>query len=222
MNFLQLQDLTLTWLDDVNAGYFTRPQVKRFINNALREVQKELIQSGEGWYLRCQQTNTIAQKEAYSLPADFLRNHRLKVYTQGNGSNPSTDVSSVIMPATPVQITSLPAGPGTPSLYYIKKDCLVLRSVPDRAYPMQMLYSYAVSEMVSDTEVPDVPVQYQEYLSVLATIDGFMKDQRDASQFLTGKKESYKALMKQDADQRNVDFPRSIVSTENDGYEVFF
>ena len=221
MTFLEIQDLVLTWLDDADAGYFTRPQVRRFVNNALRETQKQLIQSGESWYLKCVQTNTIANKDAYALPADFLKLHRLEIITSGDGTQ-IQDAKAVLLPMTPMESTSVPTGPGTSSVYYLKKNCLVLKSVPDRSYPIRLLYSYAASDMVIDTEIPDVPVPYQEYLAVLATIDGFMKDQRDASQFLAGKKSSYETLMKQDANNRNVDFPRSIVRTESEGFEVFF
>jgi hypothetical protein len=74
--------------------------------------------------------------------------------------------------------------------------------------------------MTQDTDQPDVPVQFQEYSALLATRDGFLKDNRDFSQF-QGKISEYQALMHQDADQRNIDAPRSIVMTENDGYEIF-
>lgn len=221
MTFLELQDLCLTWLDDVDAGYFTRPQIKRFLNNAIHECQKQLVQSGESWYLTCSQTNTIANQEAYALPSDFLRLNRLEVFTSGDGTQPS-DMRSVLIPLTPMESTSVPSGPATPSVYYLKRDCLVLRSTPDRSYPLRLLYTYRVSEMTVDTEIPDCPTQYQEYIAVLATIDGFMKDQRDASQFLSGKKASYEALMKQDADERQVDFGRSVVRTQDDGFEVFY
>lgn len=219
MNFLQLQDLTLTWLDDVNAGYFTRPQVRRFLNNGLHELQKQLVQANNSWYSLCSQTDTVAYKDSYALPTDFFKLQRLNIFTQGTGTLAS-DVSHMVTPMTPVESLSVTQGPGTPVAYFIKKNCLVLRPYPDRAYPLSMIYDYLVSEMVDDTETPDAPIQFQEYIALLATRDGLLRDQRDASQF-QAKITMYEELMRQDAAQRNVDAPRSIVSTEDSGFEVF-
>lgn len=222
MTFVELQDLVLSWLDDPDAGYFTRPQVSRWLNNALRECQKQLIQAESSWYMVAVQTNCIFTpnyKDAYTLPSDFLKLHRLEIFTQGVGTLPS-DQSVLVTPMTPVEAMSVPQGPGCPTSYYLKKDCIVLRPYPDQAYPLKLTYSYAVSEMTEDTDQPDVPVQFQEYLALLATRDGFLKDNRDFSQF-QGKISEYQALMHQDADQRNIDAPRSIVLTENDGYDIF-
>lgn len=220
MNFLQLQDLTLMWLDDVNAGYMTRPQVKRLLNNGLRELQKQLVQAENSWYTLCAQTSTITNKDSYSLPADFFKLQRLTLFTQGSGTLPS-DISRMLTPTTPVESLSVPQGPGCPVSYFLKKNCIVLRPYPDTAYPMTLLYDYLVSEMVFDTETPDAPIQFHEYIALLATRDGLLRDQRDATQF-QGKITMYEELMRQDADQRTIDAPRDIVSTEDDGYEVFF
>lgn len=218
MNFGQLQDLTLVWLDDLDAGYFTRPQIKRWLNNALHECQKQLIQAESSWYMRCVQTNTIANKDSYALPSDFLKLNRLEIYTQGSGTLPS-DLSTLITPVTPVEAMSAPLGPGLSTIYYLKKDCIVLRPYPDRAYPLKLTYSYAASEMTNDNETPDVPIQFQEYLSILAARDGFLRDQRDFSGF-ANKIAYYETLMRQDANQRNIDAPRTIVRTEDDGFDI--
>ena len=44
MTFVELQVLTSTWLDDVNNGYFTLPQIKQWLNNAQLETQKLVVQ----------------------------------------------------------------------------------------------------------------------------------------------------------------------------------
>lgn len=218
MTFLQLQTLVLSWLDDPNAGYFTTPQIKVWINNAQRELQKQLIQAGENWYLTCATTSTVANYDCYALPSDFLKLHKLEVVISGSGTTATT---SIIFPNTVMQSNLNLIGPGTPSTYYLKKDCVVLRPVPDSAKTLILNYSYRVSDMVYDSEEPDAPPQYHEYIAVLAALDGLLKDQRDPSPFMA-KKNFYLDLMKQDAQNRKVDVPRMVVTTREDTEQFIY
>lgn len=221
MNFLELQDLVLVWVDDINAGYFTRPQVKRFLNNALYEVQKQLIQSNDGYYLRAQQTSCVVNQDAYSLPADFLKVRKLEVCASGPGDSITADVWQMLLPCSIVEALSVPLGPALPTVYYLKKDCLVMRSIPDNDYPLRLLYDYRVSEMTSDSEIPDCPTEYQEYIAVLATLDCFLRDQRDPGPFLE-KKKYYQDLMLAAATQRRIDQPRHVIQTQGSSYDWLY
>jgi hypothetical protein len=44
--------LMLSWLDDPNAGYFSASDTLAWLNQAQREVQKQLILAGENWYVK--------------------------------------------------------------------------------------------------------------------------------------------------------------------------
>ena len=83
MTFLEQQDLVLYWLDDVDAGYFSRTQVKRWLNNAQQEVQKVLEQAFEGYFIRCVETTLGLNQREYELPTDFKRLHRIEVVLDG-------------------------------------------------------------------------------------------------------------------------------------------
>lgn len=216
MNLGYLQTLVLSWLDDPNAAYFTLPQVTVWLNNAQREVQKQLIQAGENWYVIKTQSATVAQSEAYVLPDDFLKVHKLEVLVSGSGVN---EVRTTLAPVTLIQLDQVSTSTGCPAVYCLKKDCMMLRPIPNQVYTIYMYYSYRVEDMVDTVDVPDVPAQYQEYIAVLATIDGFLKDQRDPTPMLA-KKQGYLEMMKQDAQNRRVDSPRMIRETDpyNWGY----
>ncbi len=210
MQLSDLQTLVLSWLDDPNAGYFTLSQVNVWLNNAQREVQKQLIQAGENWYVVKTSTATVASAETYDLPTDFLKLHKLEVLVSGTTPN---EVRQGIMPVTLMQLDQVSMGTGLPEVYCIKKSCLILRPIPDQIYTLYMHYSPRVADMVNSSDQPDVPPQYHEYIAVLATIDGLLKDQRDQSAFLE-KKRSYLELMKQDAQNRQVDVPRMVREVE--------
>lgn len=209
MTRLDLRNLCLYWLDDLLGTYFTPVQVNLWLNNAQREVQKQLIQAGEYFYAHTVVTNTITDASSYNLPSDFLKCHKLEAVQSGTGVNENR---CMIFPVTFVQLDQVSQTSGFPAAYCIKQNCLILRPIPSQAWPMKLTYAYRVQDMVNDSDVPDVPVQYQEYLAVLATLDGFLKDNRDPSMVMT-KKQYYLDLMKQDAQQRRIDAPRMVVST---------
>ena len=79
MNRGEIRDLCLYWLDDLQGAYFTPTQMNVFINNAQREVQKQLIQAFEDYYLKVVQTTTVANQADYILPQDFLKLRRLEI-----------------------------------------------------------------------------------------------------------------------------------------------
>lgn len=211
MTFSQLRTLVWSWLDDPQGTYFTTAQVNVWLNNAQRECEKQLIQAGENWYVTRTYTSTVQNYDTYALPTDFMRLNKLEVLLSGTSPNENR---AGIVPVTLAQLDQVSMTTGTPSVHNIRKNCVVLRPIPDNTYTIYMDYSYLVNDMVSDSDVPDVPIQYQEYLAVLASIDGFLKDQRDPSPFFT-KRDFYLSLMKQDAQNRNVSAPRQVVSTED-------
>ena len=219
MTLSDLQTLVLSWLDDPNAGYFTLPQVNVWLNNAQQTCQKQLLQAGENYYVTKVESVTTQYRDSYALPSDFLKCHKLEIVLSNYGT--VNEQRRTLAPTTLVQIDRI-TETGTPEIYTLKKNCMIMRHIPDRAYPMYMHYSYLVADMVNQADVPDAPPQYHEYLAVLATLDGLLKDQRDPAAMMS-KRDFYLAMMKADAEQRTVDAPRHIIMTEEEdfGGEIF-
>lgn len=213
MNFGQLKTLVWSWLDDPLGAYFTDAQVSVWLNNAQRETQKQLIQAGENYYVEKMNGLTIQNEGAYELPMDFKKCHKLEIVLSGTGVNEDRRTLGWV---TLQQLDSVSQQAGSPTVYNIRRNQLHLRPIPDNVYPLRLFQSYRVVDMVNDADIPDVPEDYTEYLAVLATLDGFMKDQRDPSAFVVAKQDKYLALMKQDSEERDVSAPRQVVTTDCD------
>lgn len=212
MTFLELQQLTSYWLDDLNFGYFTQTQVKRWLNNAQQEAQKILIQSSENWFLDCVTTTCVANQPNYALPDDFLKLNRLQVVENpGTSSEDRTQIFGVVLS----QDKLLTQSPAFPAAYYLKSNQLILVPVPDSTYTLRMDYTFRLADMVLDGDVSDIPEQYHEYIALLAAISGFLKDDRNPSSLLA-KKQWYEELFKRDSEDRKVDAPREVISTKDD------
>lgn len=217
MTRADLRNLVLYWLDDLDGGYFTPTQVNAWLNNALVECQKQLLDCGEYWYMKCATTNLVQYQDCYSLPADFLKCHRLEVLIQG--TSVPNQVWSTIDGATLQEGAKFNFGAGQPVTVTIGKDCLIFRPPPDTTYTIKMFYSYKVTPMTDDLNVPDVPAQYQEYIALLAARDGFAKDEREPSNAFKEKFFDYREMMKKDQIQRNRAQPRRVVRTQNDVFD---
>lgn len=214
MNFQTLQNLVSYWVDDLNMTYFTPTQIQLFLNNAQQEANKKLIQFNDDWYLKCGQAYTVQFQECYVTPSDFEKVNHMDLIL---GGTPGQEQRVTLNHSTQAEADLVNYSAGQPITFFLEKNCLIFRPVPDNAYLIRMYYSYRVSDMVYPTDLPDVPVQYHEYLAVLATLDCFLKDQRDPTPFMN-KKAYYEELMRQSATDRMVDKPREIVTTYDDGF----
>lgn len=222
MTLSQIETLVWSWLDDPLGGYFTKAQIDVWINNAQKEVQKRLLKAGENYYVEKMSGLTIYGQDTYTLPSDFKSCHKFEIVTSGLGTVNEHRVT--LTPVTYNQLDAYPSGPALPLVYNFRRNLVTIRPMPDQAYTMYLHQSYRVTDLVNPNDLPDVPEDYTELIAVLATLDGFMKDQRDASQFVLDKKAEYEKMMNQDAKLRTVSAPRRIVETEGfatDGAWIF-
>jgi hypothetical protein len=214
-----LRNLVLYWLDDLEGGYFTSTQVNAWLNNALVECQKQLLDCGEYWYGKCVTTTLVANQDSYSLPSDFLKCHRLELLVQGSlDDDPGSQTWQTIDGNTLMEGARINFGTGKPCTVTIFKDCLLLRPPPDTTYTVRMFYAYKVTPMTDDLNVPDVPLQYHEYIALLAARDGFAKDERNPNSAFSEKFYEYKEMMKRDQIQRNRAQPRRVVRRGGDDW----
>jgi len=214
MNRLELRNLVLYWLDDLNAGYFTEPQVNVWLNNAQQEVQKRLIKAGQNYYLKCVQTQLVINQNKYALPEDFKKVNRIEYVVQGTTF--PNEIVYQVLPITTNQKDLALQGTGTPQFYSLRKDSIIIYPTPSVTGTLRLFYSYAITDMLTDVDVPDVPRQYQQLISLLACQDGFLKDGR-TNDLLQKKLQEYESMFDTDANERQVDTVRAVVMT-GDGY----
>lgn len=213
MNFLQLQDYVGRAVDDKSFNYFTLTDVKARLNLAQVETQKRLISANNEYYTRCVKTNTVANQKAYALPSDFVQIITLEKVLQGTGDTAKTQQIPSITPNQKFLSTDQI---GSPAVYYLEKNNLMLVPTPNQIIEMHLQYSYLVDDMVNDADVPDVPEQFHEYLGILATRDCLFQDERSLAP-IQYKLDLYETLFKQIAVQRQADGARMIVMTDGWG-----
>lgn len=215
MNLAQLRQLTVSYLDDLEETYFTPAQLNVWLNNAQKKVQRLLIESKQNYYLKCVQTQTVADQCGLALPDDFLILQKLELVLPG-GVYPNEN-KYPLTPITLMQIDLLSPNPSIPQAFTFKKNKIILSPIPMQAYVVRLTYSYVVTDMVADTSVPDVPEYWHELLAVYAAIDGFLKDDRDNT-YLMKIADDYIKQMKQTTQQRQEQTSRRVVSSGAYGF----
>lgn len=209
MTRLDIRTLILDWCDDAAGAYFTPATVNTRINLAQRELQKAMITANKQFCTKTVKTSLVNGQANYALPSDFIQIVRLEYVTSGSGDTATT---AVILPKTPNQKDAYGQYSGNPQFYTFNKNNITLSPVPQSTQELWLTYSYMVADMSSDSQSPDLPEQFHEYIAVIATRDCFLKDGRALAPIQV-KLDDYKNTMRQIAEQRNVDVPRMVVTT---------
>lgn len=213
MTRLQLENLIAVWLNDPEKTYFTASQIQDRINLAQKVLQAILIDSYQDRYTVCVTAPTIANTGRYLLPTDFRKIRRLEILTAGSGD---TGTYKKIEPMDLNQQELLTQGAGTPSKYFLVRNHIYLRQVPSQVWTMHMNYVYTVADLTTDGQSPDIPVEYHEFLAILAVRADLIQDNVDMNPILELKKE-YEEKIRMDAANRKPDGARMITATR-DGF----
>lgn len=216
MTLLELRQLVSGYVDDVDNGYFTTSDVDTYLNLAMQEVQKLVLQAFEDMWIKCVETTIFINQIDYQLPEDFKKLNRLDIVIQpGTPQNEITNQLTKITRNQQNAVNNANYNNGYPTVYYFTNNSLTIRPVPTTQVTMRMNYTYSIPDMVLDSDSPDIPKEYQDFGAVLAAITCLTRDGR-LSQTLIDKKNYYEKQIKRDAEQRNIDSPRTVVQTVAD------
>lgn len=214
MTRTDLRNLMRYWLDDLQGTYFTDVQCNSWLNNAQQQVQQKLLQAGQNWYQTLAETNTVINQYDYLLPQDFMVEHRIELILSGYGTTNEVRLPLKMITTNQQDLTTVTAT--TPNFYFIKKDRITVLGAPQQVWPLRLYYSPRIVDMTSDSDSPDVPIQFHEFVAILAAYDGFIKDDR-APDNLVAKKMTYEELLKQMAATRIQDHSRDVVTSSDWG-----
>lgn len=199
-------------VDDLNGDYFTSPEVLRYINQMQQEVQKLLIQSGNNWYVIIDQTqSTVINQGNYTVPTDFLKMNRIELV-----QNPGVNETRYSIQSIPLSQKDAICFDSDVAGFYLLKNTLWFSPFPTTVKTIRLYYTYRIPPVAVDADIPDVPLQYHEYLADRVAEICFLKDGRDAS-FIRAKCMSTEQDLKNDAIERNQDHASRVVSVDEDG-----
>ncbi len=204
-------DFFLQLVDDTGGLYFNTTFTDMVINLAQEEVQKNLIMSGDLYYVKLVTAQTVAGQQDYIWPTDLLKLNKLEIVTSGLVPN------QIIQPITPVtlnQISAFSQTLGTPANYVLKQDRFMLYPIPDTTnQTLNLYYSYKIAALTSPSQVPDIPEQYHKVISAYMGRMGKAKDDADPASInlIIG---AFESEMLQLAEDRQYQQPRMVIETD--------
>lgn len=221
MTRLELQKLFLQFVNDPSGTFFDPVEfVQPALNRALLELQKQLVMSGDLYYVRSPPSSalSIQYQQDYVLPDDTFKLHRVTVDLDTATPQPAYNT---LRPITLNQIDRYGNDVGIPQAYVITKNKISLYPIPQTGNQiLRLWYSYQVPQMTADSSVPDCPEIYQEYIAVIAVIDAKIKDESLETN-IKEKQMRYQELMKQAATDRQYQEPRQVVCYDEDQWTAY-
>lgn len=207
MTVAEIKAYVRSLVDDEAGGYFTDADLLRFINQSQQETQKRLVMSGNNWYTKIDTSNTTVLNQAnYSLPSDFLKMQRIEVVT-----NPGTTENRYTLSSVTLNQKDMGYQDSDSLSYYLVKSTLYLAPPPKTAgRTLRLYYVYRIADVANDSDTPDVPVEFHEYLANLVALRCFLKDGRDAS-FIVRMTEMVEKQLDAEAIERTQDHASTVV-----------
>lgn len=212
MTVLEIKNYVASLVDDLQMTYFTPTELLRYINQEMRETQKKLIAAGNNWYIKIDESqSTVVNQIAYTVPTDFLKFNRIELCTNINTTSETRyNISSITLNQKDMMFAQSDV-----TCFYLLKKTLYLVPQATTIRTIRMYYTYLIPEVANDSDVPDVPPEYHEYIAMLVAAQCFLKDGRDAS-FILKKTMMVEEALKADAIERNQDHASTVVICDND------
>lgn len=211
MTVLQIKNYVWSLVDDPSGTYFTTIELDRYINQCIRETQKKLIAAGNNWYVKIDESqSTVINQGNYSLPSDFLKINRIELV-----QNPGVNETRYSLQSIPLSNKDAIAFDSDTAAFYLLKSTLWLAPFPSTVRTIRVYYTYLVAETTSDSDVPDVPPEYHEYIAMKVAEKCFIKDGREATLVMQNIMEVEKSL-EADAIERNQDHASRVVVVSDD------
>jgi len=216
MTFLELRVRVSTWLKDKNNGFHTVADVNSYINDAVREVHKILVNSAQNFYFKCGKAALAPGSCEYFLPSDLVKVDRVEVILSTSGG---VDTTRVLAPITLNEQDNVGQGTGVPETYVLMGDKIRFFPIPNGTESFKITYTHRIADMTLDSQTPPVPEEFQEMIALLATKSGLITD-GESNPRLDDKIEMYMKTLKQAAASRVRQAGRRIVmSGDADGWD---
>lgn len=140
-----------------------RPLIKRWLNQGVRRavIEAELRTSEEA-----ASYTTTSGDATLELPADFAR--IIDLYDEDE--NDPLDRLSLR------EFDDLEDASGRPTAYTVEDDQIRVYPTPDGAYNLGLRYRRLPEDMVADSDVPELPVQYQELPIAYAMKKAYLRE----------------------------------------------
>jgi len=171
-------------IDEPVAVRWQDPELKRYLNVEYRNLCNAIKQKRGNYYEKEGVINTVANVKTVDLPPDF--SGALIALTYNNTPLMPKDRREFVYRMSDSRVQPR-------NFDFLGGSKLWLYPIPDKIYPLNITYEYLPDDMVSGTDVPNLPDGYDVLIVWGAIIECKLKDYQSIEEMLI----RYQALRNQ-------------------------
>jgi len=225
MTVLESYNYVASQVDDLLFGYFTKPQLLIYLNQAVQETQKKLIAAGNNWYLKKTDDSgpnayfTVVNQSSYAPPADLMDINRLEIV-----QNPGVNENRVALTSITLNQKDYFHGyTQWPVAFFFEKTNINIVPAPQvGGLLIRYWYTYRIAPLVAESDTIDLPQEFVEYANYLVILKCFAKDGRDPGYFLQMVKDIEGRLERQAIMRAQDHAPQIVQTSDGSGYGGFY
>lgn len=163
MNLSQMRQMSRDLLNEATAGFWTDPQLNRYLNTAHQRLNSIISTLREDYFTVSATFTTVVGTKSYAWPTDCVYIRRIEIIDPADPSS-IIKVDELKFPRTEAGGDWLFTAPGQPLRYIIRGRQFDLWPIPDAIYTMRIYYAQLPPDIVNDIDVPTSPLDFHDMI----------------------------------------------------------
>lgn len=198
---------------DNTSSFWTDSELIVYTNMVQQEIQNEIVQVFEDYFVTQTTFNIVSGCADYTLPPGFIKSRRLEDF-RGSTIYP-VEIEPITMNERIQRHPYVNQNNGSPLMngYYIRGNQLVFNEAPDftNSAAIRLFFVKGISDLSSQSQVSEIPLEHHRLMPVGVARYCLMRQQSDTSR-LDLEYEKGLQKLKMQCEDRQVQRPRKVKS----------
>lgn len=201
---------------DNTSSFWTDAQLTAYFNLAQTEVQQEIVQSFEDYFITQTTLSIVNGTAEYTLPSGFNKIRRLEDVRDVRNPSPILPVSLNNRTGDNFSQERNSAAPVTGG-YYIRGSQIILTETPTYtdASAIRMHYVKTIGDLSAGSETSEIPAEHHRAL-VWGVVKFALFQQQSDTTLANQEFEKHLIKIKMQAENRQLQKPRKVVRSQGD------
>lgn len=203
---------------DNTSSFYTDAILTTYTNLIQQEVQQEIIQADEDYFVTQTFLTVSAGVAEYSLPSTFIKARRLEDVR--NASNPLEIFPVTINQRRDAQVGDIrrDSAGGQGGSYYLRGNQIILTDTPTftDAQSIRLHYLYRLTDITASGSISEIPAEHHRLL-VWGVVKLALFQQQSDTSLADKEYQTHLARMRQEIEGRQTQRPRRVARAVTSG-----
>jgi len=213
---------TTSGFPDNSTSFWTDGRLTTFHNLIQSELQNELVQSFEDYFVTQTTITTVNGSADYDLPTDFLKMRRVEDLRGGGETDPQEIIPITLNEKDDVFAFNLRSSVGFGGGYYILANKIVFGATPtdSQASAIRLHYVQRIPDISNASDSSQIPAEYHHALVLGVVKYAHISQQSPEAATTALEYEKLIAKMRRQAEQRQIQRSRRVKRKKRDGINI--